>query len=102
VPSLNLATTTPDPNRPLPRKPTLNTVKIARPLALARIEGGIILSGPNACEGSMKDARIRPHFLHSPGRTVLVYDFCISQPSRQRFRQLRSTRAVVGSGTYFA
>lgn len=25
------------------------------------------LSGPKDCRGSMKDARMRPHFLHSPG-----------------------------------
>lgn len=34
-------------------------------LALARTEGGIILSGPKACRGSIKDVRILPHFLHS-------------------------------------
>jgi hypothetical protein len=44
----------------------LKTVRIARPLALARICGGMTLSGPKACLGSMNDARMRPHFLHSP------------------------------------
>jgi hypothetical protein len=34
--------------------------------ALAKIAGGMILSGPKACRGSMKDARILPAFLHSP------------------------------------
>jgi hypothetical protein len=61
-PSASLATT-----RPLPRKPALKTVRMARPLALARICGGMTLSGPKDCLGSMKEARIRPHFLHSPG-----------------------------------
>lgn len=32
------------------------------------------LSGPNACRGSMKDARIRPHFLHSPVVDLLAAD----------------------------
>lgn len=39
---------------------------MASPLALDRMFGGIILSGPNDCRGSMNEARIRPHFLHSP------------------------------------
>lgn len=34
-------------------------------LALARTEGGMILSGPKDCRGSIKDVRIFPHFLHS-------------------------------------
>jgi hypothetical protein len=38
-----------------------------RTLALARTEGGMTLSGPNACRGSMKEDRILPHFLHSAG-----------------------------------
>ena len=57
---------TPEPKRALPRKPALKTVMMARPLAFARIWGGIILSGPKDCFGSMKDARILPVFLHSP------------------------------------
>jgi hypothetical protein len=36
-------------------------------LALARTDGGMILSGPKACRGSMKEERILPHFLHSAG-----------------------------------
>lgn len=65
-PSANRATTTPLPNLPEPRKPALKTVKMARPLALARICGGMILSGPKACRGSTNEARMRPVFLHSP------------------------------------
>jgi hypothetical protein len=57
---------TPEPKRALPRKPALKTVMMARPLAFARIWGGIILSGPKDCFGSMKEARILPVFLHSP------------------------------------
>lgn len=72
-PSCSLATTTPLPKRPLPRKPALNTVRIARPFAFARICGGMILSGPKACLGSTKDARIRPHFLHSPNNVSSCY-----------------------------
>lgn len=34
--------------------------------ALARMAGGIILSGPKACRGSTNDAKILPVFLHSP------------------------------------
>jgi hypothetical protein len=34
--------------------------------AFARICGGMILSGPKACRGSTKDAKIFPAFLHSP------------------------------------
>ena len=68
VPSASLATTTPLPNRPLPRKPAFNTVMIASPLALARMEGGMILSGPKACRGSTNEAKMRPVFLHSPER----------------------------------
>lgn len=30
------------------------------------------LSGPKDCRGSMKDARMRPHFLHSPGGREVV------------------------------
>jgi hypothetical protein len=69
-PSPNRATTTPLPKRPDPRKPALKTVRIARPLAFARTEGGMTLSGPNDCLGSTKEARIRPHFLHSPVEVV--------------------------------
>lgn len=36
-----------------------------RTLAFARTEGGMILSGPKAWRGSMKEVRILPHFLHS-------------------------------------
>jgi hypothetical protein len=71
VPSFNRATTTPDPNLPEPRNPALKTVRMARPLALARMLGGMILSGPKACRGSMKEARMRPHFLHSPVRYII-------------------------------
>lgn len=65
-PSARRATMTPEPKRPLPRKPALKTVMMARPLAFARIWGGMILSGPKDCLGSIKDARILPVFLHSP------------------------------------
>lgn len=41
------ATTNPDPARAVKRKPPFNTVKIANPLALARIDGGMILSKPS-------------------------------------------------------
>ena len=41
-------------------------VEDALTFALARLVGGMILSGPNACRGSTKDARIFPVFLHSP------------------------------------
>lgn len=34
-------------------------------MALASTEGGMILSGPKACRGSIKEVRILPHFLHS-------------------------------------
>jgi hypothetical protein len=34
-------------------------------LALARTDGGMTFSGPNACRGSMKEVRILAHFLHS-------------------------------------
>lgn len=34
--------------------------------AFAKISGGITLSGPKACRGSTKEARILPAFLHSP------------------------------------
>lgn len=33
--------------------------------ALASTDGGMTLSGPKACRGSTKAARILPHFLHS-------------------------------------
>jgi hypothetical protein len=33
---------------------TLRTVMMAKPLALERTEGGMTLSGPNACRGSTK------------------------------------------------
>lgn len=42
-----------------------------RTFAFARIWGGMILSGPNACRGSTKEAKTLPHFLHSPS-TVLA------------------------------
>ena len=38
---------------------------MARPLALARTEGGMTLSGPKAWRGLTKEVRILPHFLHS-------------------------------------
>lgn len=65
VPSGSRATTRPLPNRPDPRNPALKTVMMARPLALERTDGGMILSGPKACRGLMNDVRILPHFLHS-------------------------------------
>lgn len=34
----------------------------------SRTDGGMTLSGPKACRGSMKEARILPHFLHSARR----------------------------------
>lgn len=37
----------------------------ARTFAFARTDGGMTLSGPKACRGSTKDARILPVFLHS-------------------------------------
>jgi hypothetical protein len=46
----------------------------SRTFAFARTDGGMILSGPNDCRGSTKDARILPVFLHSPAQ-------CVSQPS---------------------
>lgn len=42
------------------------SVSSLRTLALLRICGGMTLSGPKACRGSTKDARILPAFLHSP------------------------------------
>lgn len=38
---------------------------MARPLALARMLGGMTFSGPKAWRGLMKEERILPHFLHS-------------------------------------
>lgn len=38
--------------------------------AFARMFGGMILSGPSACRGSMKEARILPVFLHSPAEEM--------------------------------
>lgn len=69
-PSGRRATTRPLPKRPEPRKPALRTVMMARPLALARMEGGMTLSGPKAWRGLTKEARILPHFLHSAGEDV--------------------------------
>lgn len=48
----------------------------SRTFAFARTDGGMILSGPNDCRGSTKDARILPVFLHSPAQYVSV-----NQPS---------------------
>lgn len=42
-----LATTSPDPPRAVKRKPPFSTVYMARPLALARMDGGMILSKPS-------------------------------------------------------
>ena len=50
--------------------------RASRTFAFARTDGGMILSGPNDCRGSTKDARILPVFLHSPAQYVSV-----SQPS---------------------
>ena len=36
-----------------------------RAFAFARTAGGMILSGPNDCRGSTKEARILPAFSHS-------------------------------------
>jgi hypothetical protein len=44
----------------------LEAVEAVLTFAFARICGGIILSGPKACRGSTKDAKIFPAFLHSP------------------------------------
>jgi hypothetical protein len=66
-PSARRATTMPEPKRPEPTKPALRTVRMARPFALARTEGGMILSGPKAWRGSMNEVRILLVFLHSPG-----------------------------------
>lgn len=65
VPSGRRATTRPLPKRPDPTKPALRTVMMARPLALARMEGGMTFSGPKAWRGLIKDVRILLHFLHS-------------------------------------
>ena len=81
----NRATTMPDPKRPEPRNPAFKTVKTARPwrrqvrhteplqvphlsltFAPARTSGGITLSGPKACFGSINEVRILAAFLHSP------------------------------------
>ena len=40
--------------------------EVSRTFALARISGGMTLSGPKACLGSTKDARTLAAFLHSP------------------------------------
>lgn len=71
-PSGRLATTTPLPMRPEPRKPALRMVMTARPFALDRIEGGMTLSGPKACPGLINEERILPHFLHSAAERHLV------------------------------
>lgn len=44
--------------------------------ALASTDGGMTLSGPNDCLGSMNDARILPHFLHSA-----AFQGCVSMGS---------------------
>lgn len=63
-----------------------------RTLAFASTDGGITLSGPKACLGSMKEARILPHFLHSAGyKRVRLSD------SAKR-RELRG-RALDSTGT---
>jgi hypothetical protein len=67
LPSGRRAMTRPEPKRAEPRKPALMTVRMARPLALARTEGGMTFSGLKAWRGSTKEARILPHFLHSAG-----------------------------------
>ena len=54
----------------------------SRTFAFARTDGGMILSGPNDCRGSTKDARILPVFLHSPAQYVSVgVSVSVSQPS---------------------
>jgi hypothetical protein len=89
VPSASLATTTPLPYRADPRNPALMTVRIARPyahgylypgddasqvpapgevehtFALDNTAGGMILSGPKDCRGSMNEDKILLHLLHS-------------------------------------
>lgn len=45
---------------------------VPRTFALLRISGGMTLSGPKACRGSTKDARIFPAFLHSPADCQLL------------------------------
>lgn len=58
-----------------------------RTLAFASTDGGITLSGPKACLGSMKEARILPHFLHSAGHR------------RVRLSDSAKRRGVAGSGS---
>lgn len=47
-----------------------------RTFAFARTEGGIILSGPKACLGSTKDAKILLHFLHSAVERYVLAAVC--------------------------
>ena len=96
-PSASRAIMIPDPNRAEPRKPALNWVITARPwrsrqhtmlildislvphaFALLRIWGGMTLSGPKACRGSTKDARIFAACIHSPAIDQLDLDEVVS------------------------
>jgi hypothetical protein len=58
--------------------------------AEARTAGGMTLSGPNAWRGSMKAARIFPHFLHSATREeklsvkLIRFAGCLSAVSQRR------------------
>ena len=102
-PSASLATTTPLPNRPDPRKPALKTVRMARPFALARMFGGMILSGPNACFGSTKEARMLPAFLHSPTKwqpypLVVSYAVCNSGVVRVHLLRMEAGRGLFMNG----
>lgn len=49
-------------------RPRMGVVSLT--FADSRTDGGMTLSGPKACRGSMKEARIFPHFLHSARRRV--------------------------------
>lgn len=67
-PSANLATTTPDPNLALPRKPALNTVKIARPysvysLAFVPAEGFSQYKNLRVCKDTGRNDLVGPEGL---------------------------------------
>ncbi len=102
-PSGSRATTSPEPTRPLKRKPALRTVMMASPLALRRTSGGMTLSGPNACLGSMKEARMRLAFLDSERRLAgtgllnlaISSSFVVVVVYRMSMRKLEE--AVVGA-----
>jgi hypothetical protein len=105
VPSASLATTMPLPYRADPRNPALITVRIARPCASSyyvlsycvaitsmssehtfappKTAGGMILSGPKACRGSIKEDKILAHFLHSA--VAVVSSWSTSQPDEWEY-----------------